>query len=223
MTPPFSIEIEPLLQQKCPELRLGNILCSVQVNSNYPLLLDNIQTISNAIAARTTTNQISQLANIAATRQAYKALGKKPGRYRPSAEALLRRVVSGKGLYTVNNIVDLLNLVSISTGFSIGGYDFETIQGAIQLGIGRPNEPYQAIGRGDLNIANLPIFRDKIGAFGTPTSDAVRTMVQPQTHLFWMVLYAFDGNTVSLEAAMQQAQNLLTNFAEASDFQTWIC
>jgi DNA/RNA-binding domain of Phe-tRNA-synthetase-like protein len=58
-------------------------------------------------------------------------------------------------------VVDLLNLVSVSTGFSIGGYDAERIKGAVVFGIGRKNEPYDAIGRGELNIESLPVFRDE--------------------------------------------------------------
>lgn len=78
---------------------------------------------------------ISKIPTISVSRKAYKACGKDPARYRPSAEALLRRVVSGKGLYQINNVVDQLNLVSISTGFSIGGYDVEQISGDITWGL----------------------------------------------------------------------------------------
>ena len=73
----------------------------------------------------------------------------------------------------------------------MGGYDLDKIQGDIQLGIGKQNEPYEAIARGTLNVANLPVLRDELGAFGSPTSDSVRTMVTQNTCNFLMVLFCF--------------------------------
>lgn len=80
-------------------------------------------------------------------------------RYRLSSEALMRRVVKGMELYHINNIVDLVNLVSLESGMSIGGYDADKIAGSAILSIGeKKGEPYEAIGRGELNIAGLPVF-----------------------------------------------------------------
>jgi DNA/RNA-binding domain of Phe-tRNA-synthetase-like protein len=101
----------------------------------------------NEIASTLQIEDISQIPAISASRKAYKACGKDPARYRLSAEALLRRVVNRNEIYQINNVVDLLNLVSISTGFSIGGYDADKIDGDIIYGIGKPNEPYIGIGR----------------------------------------------------------------------------
>jgi len=127
--------------------------------------------------------------------------------------------VNGKELYHINNVVDLLNLVSVTTGFSIGGYDVDAINGDIFMGIGRKHEPYDGLGRGELNIANMPVFRDENGAFGTPTSDSERTGVREHTRQFMMVIISFDGNN-SLQGAGQLAVQLLAEFASASNFQT---
>ena len=109
-----------------------------------------------------------------------------------------------------NNVVDLLNFVSISTGYSIGGYDAAKIVGATELGIGS-SEPYEGIGRGTLNIEGLPAFRDELGAFGTPTSDSVRTSVTAATTDFLMVLLDFEG-LPALHEAMSLALDLLQRF-----------
>jgi DNA/RNA-binding domain of Phe-tRNA-synthetase-like protein len=138
-------------------------------------------------------------------------LGKDPSRYRPSAEALTRRVVNGKGLYWINNVVDLLYLVSLESGFSIGGYDAEKIEGDVWFGIGKEDEPYQAIGRGQLNIADLPLFRDNLGAFGSPTSDSLRTMVTAETTEFLMIIIDFSGRQ-DLDTAEHRAIELFEKF-----------
>jgi DNA/RNA-binding domain of Phe-tRNA-synthetase-like protein len=135
-----------------------------------------------------------------------------------SAEALLRRTVQGKELYRVNNVVDLLNLVSVSTGFSIGGYDAGKIDGAVVFGIGHADEPYEGIGRGKLNIESLPVFRDNLGAFGSPTSDSVRTSVTLETKRFLMIIIDF-GALPELEQATEMAVKLLKNYAKADNFE----
>lgn len=89
-------------------------------------------------------------------RQAYKRLGKDPNRYRPSSEALRRRILRELPLYKVDTLVDLINLVSIRSGYSIGGFDADKIAGgSLVLGVGREGEIYHGIGRGELNIAGL--------------------------------------------------------------------
>jgi DNA/RNA-binding domain of Phe-tRNA-synthetase-like protein len=211
-------EISQDLKILCPHLRLGCIHAQVTVTESAPDFLLKMQEQCNQIAKTLTIEHISKIPAISASRQAYKMCGKDPARYRLSAEALLRRVVSGKGLYQISNVVDQLNLVSISTGFSIGGYDADQIQGDIIFGIGRPGEPYQAIGRGALNIENLPVFRDEIGAFGTPTSDSERTEVNNQTKHFLMILIDFEAGQ-QLEASIELSVGFLKDYCNADNIE----
>ena len=117
------ISIDETLKLKCPDLKLGCIQCDVIVEKEYPELLALIQENIATIRRNLEMDEISKLPSIAAARKGYKLTGKDPARYRLSAESLLRRIVKGNDLYKINNVVDLLNLVSIKTGFSIGGYD----------------------------------------------------------------------------------------------------
>jgi DNA/RNA-binding domain of Phe-tRNA-synthetase-like protein len=211
-----NISISTELKEHCPKLRLYCIESDVLVSESDAKLTSEIADRIKQINESLVIEEICKLPAIEASRKAYKACGKDPARYRLSAEALLRRVVSGKDLYQINNVVDQLNLVSISTGFSIGGYDAGQIQGKISFGVGRPDEPYSGIGRGELNIENLPVFRDEIGAFGTPTSDSVRTEVTDQTKRFLMILIDF-GSDNQLEVAAQMAIDLLNKYCFASN------
>jgi len=208
--PEFSTE--DIIRQKCPPARLGTLLCKVKVETPSSQLTGFIAAELEKLRAKLALEDIHQIAPLAEARTAYKALGKDPSRYRPSAEALLRRVVQGKGFYEVSNVVDALNLVSVSTGYSIGGYDLEKISGTIRFGRGEANEPYQAIGRGTLNIENLPLLRDGSGAFGSPTSDSLRTMVTPATTWFLAVFFDFGGND-KLEMAVEMLAVWLEQFA----------
>ena len=215
------ISIETNLKSKCPSFRLGCIECEVSIQSENVELWQVIHQKVVHQQATLSMSQIKDLPNIAAARKTYKTLGKDPSRYRLSSEALLRRIVNGKGLYKINNVVDALNLVSLSTGFSIGGFDADKIVGSIQIGIGQKGEPYEAIGRGRLNIENLPILRDNLGAFGSPTSDSMRTRVQATAQRFFMVILDF-GSSEDLNHTMQLAIQLLSDYAEAKAIKSWV-
>lgn len=203
---------------KVPDIQLSCIECNVEVSAKNEELWSEILQKIEALKSSFKVDDISKLPAIAASRNAYRACGKDPARYRLSAEALLRRIVNRGEIYQINNVVDLLNLVSVSTGFSIGGYDSEKIYGAIEFGIGKMNELYTGIGRGELNIENIPVFRDKMGAFGTPTSDSERTSVTMKTKRFLMIIidYSSDGKLVE---ATDMAVKLLEKYAGAKNLE----
>ncbi len=213
-----NISISNELKSRCLGLRLGCIEADVNVDESSIELLAEMTTRIQQISESLSIESISKIPTITASRKAYKVCGKDPARYRLSAEALLRRVVSGKGLYHINNVVDQLNLVSITSGFSIGGYDADQIEGDIVFGIGDQAEPYSGIGRGELNIENLPVFRDEMGAFGTPTSDSPRTEVKEQTRRFLMILIDFEGDKM-LNEAVQMAEYLLKSYCGAEKLE----
>jgi DNA/RNA-binding domain of Phe-tRNA-synthetase-like protein len=215
------IRISPDLRIRCPKLRLSCIEADVIVADSAINLSSRINEHCSVVSQSLVIEDISRIPAIHDSRMAYKLCGKDPARYRLSAEALLRRVVSGKGLYAISNVVDQLNLVSITTGFSIGGYDLDQIQGEITFGIGQADEPYSGIGRGELNIENLPVFRDDLGSFGTPTSDSQRTEVTLNTKRFLMVLIDFGGDS-RLSSATQMAIGFLSEFCQATNINEFI-
>jgi DNA/RNA-binding domain of Phe-tRNA-synthetase-like protein len=209
--------ISTQLAQKVPDLELACIECCVEMQDFNNDLWDEIQQKTVELSAKLKIEDIKDLPAISASRKAYKACGKDPARYRLSAEALLRRVINRNEIYQISNVVDLLNLVSISTGFSIGGYDADKIEGDIIYGIGEPNEPYTGIGRGELNIEGMPVFRDSIGAFGTPTSDSERTSVSLKTKRFLMIIIDYAASP-QLAEATNYARQLLMKYARATNF-----
>jgi DNA/RNA-binding domain of Phe-tRNA-synthetase-like protein len=212
------IKISEELFSRVPGVQLLCIECDVVSGETSTGLWELVKVRSVDTAARLKVEDISLIPAIQASRKAYKACGKDPARYRLSAEALLRRIVKGEELYRLGNIVDLLNLVSFTTGFSIGGYDALKINGPVEFGIGLSGEPYTSIGRGELNIEGLPVFRDASGAFGSPTSDSERTCVDQNTRRFLMVIVGF-GACHLLPEAEKMAVKLLMEFACANKLE----
>jgi DNA/RNA-binding domain of Phe-tRNA-synthetase-like protein len=214
------ITISDKLKKLVPALQLSCIESNVIYHPKNEILWEEIMKLISDINSKIRMDQISELKAVAATRNAYKACGKDPARYRPSAEALLRRAVKHNSVFQINNIVDLLNLVSLATGFSIGGYDADKIEGNVVFDIGIEEEPYRGIGRGELNIEGLPVFRDESGAFGTPTSDSVRTSVTEETKRFLMIITDF-GSPELLDDTTSMATDLLKKYAGATGINTF--
>lgn len=203
-----SVRIEDKLKAECPQMVLGQIECDIENTKHSDLLWIEIEDFISSLNNSSSIEEINSQPQIKITREVYKRTGKDPNRYRPSAEQLRRRVLQGKGLYKINTLVDLINLISLETGYSIGGFDVDKIVGDITAGIGNKDEKYEGIGRGLLNIEGLPVLRDSIGGIGTPTSDEERTALSIDTKHFLMIINAYSGREKVLPVFENSAERL---------------
>lgn len=215
----MNITLSDKIKAACPAFAGVAVHAKVQNTAYCAGLWEEINAFAQELTATTNVNAIKQHPVIAATRQAYKKLGKDPGRYRPSAEALRRRLLRGIALYQIDTLVDLINLVSLRTGYSIGGFDADKIQGnQLELGVGQAHEPFEAIGRGILNIEGLPVYRDAVGGIGTPTSDEERTKMNLDTQHILAIVNGYNGEE-GLPQAAEMIKELLEKYAEGSEVQ----
>lgn len=213
----MKIILENDILSVAPTLKVIKVEASVLNPPTSDLLWQELLAEGERIKSTFEMAMINKRPGIAATRQAYKALGKEPNRYRPSSEALCRRLVKGMELYRTLTLIDLINLLSVRSGYSIGGFDLDKIQGdTLRLGSGREGEKFEAIGRGLLNIESLPIYRDEIGGIGTPTSDEERTKLSENTSRLLMCINIY-GEELSIEDTINLTTDLLTRHASATD------
>lgn len=211
----FTFKVSEEIKNCCPEFAGVAIVAKVRNTQHNDLLWDEINLQIKEYRTAYQIENIKRISAIEWTRNAYKRFGKDPNRYRPSAEALGRRILRDLPLYQIDTLVDLINLVSIRTGYSIGGFDADKIEGnTLTLGVGRANEPYEAIGRGMLNIEGLPVYRDSLGGIGTPTSDNERTKLDLGTTNFLAVINGYDGKE-HLPQAVDYMQSLLRRFTDS--------
>lgn len=213
----MNIIVSQEIEQVCPTF-VGAAVEAQVVNTPYCAeLWDEIYELEQRLRQQLTTESLKTLPGIAATRAVYKKCGKDPSRYRPASEQLIRRMLQGKELYQIDTLVDLVNLASIAYGYSIGGFDADKMVGdTLTLGVGRKGEPYEGIGRGLLNIAGLPVYRDRQGGVGTPTSDNERTKMTLATRHLLVLINGYDGNRERVEANARYIQELVRKYA-ASD------
>lgn len=213
----MEITIEDIVREIVPGLRIAVVEADVKNSETSDELWALIERAASDVAMVTELADVNKRPAIRATREAYKAFGKEPNRYRPSAEALSRRVVKGMGLYRINTLVDLINLVSLQSGYSIGGFDIDSIDGeSLSLGVGLEGEPFEAIGRGQLNIAGLPVYRDSTGGIGTPTSDHERTKLTMETSRLLMCINIY-GEEMPVDETLGLVTDLLERFASAQN------
>lgn len=217
----ITINISEAIAQTCPDLHVLAIRCDIKNTPSDNQLWEEISQAEQSVRETCKIADVNKWGPVKATRQAYKKLGKDPNRYRPSAEALYRRILRNLPLYKINTLVDIVNLVSIKSGYSIGAFDTDKIAGnKLTLGVGEENERYHAIGRGELNICGLPVYRDQTGGIGTPTSDEERTKIELETSGLLIIINGYSGSSGLEEAGIYTA-DLLKKYVSATNFKIW--
>ncbi len=215
------ISIDKKLLDVCPNLQLGCINYSVNVEKGNEELWDEINKEISKITNNMTMEDVYKQKNIESSRNLYKLIGKDPHRYRVSSEALIRRIVQGKGLYKINNVVDANNLISIISKLSVGSYDTDKLGENLIFRIGKKGESYKGIGKDIVNTENLPVFSDEFGAYGSPTSDSEKAMITNDTKNVLTVLIAFSDDA-GLEQYMSEATKILEKYVGAKNISTYI-
>jgi len=213
-----TVTIDPQLKAKCPRVALGCLTADVEARETSPALEEELRVCEEKILKLPEPRAVLESSAILATRSGYKALGKDPARYRGSAEALIRRILAGKGLPRIHAVVDIINIVSVESRLPIGLYDPAHVRGDITFRAGRAAETYKGIGKYDLNLESLPLFADELGPHGSATSDSERTMVTPATERVLAIFVSF-GGPENLERFAERMKSLISIHAAGSNNQ----
>jgi DNA/RNA-binding domain of Phe-tRNA-synthetase-like protein len=215
----MNITISNTIKEKTPTFTIGVMTADVIVKDIMmdSLIKEHEDNINNTYDIK----DIVQLPIIIDGRNAYKTYGKDPSRYRLAVESLYRRLSKGNTLYRINNIVDLGNILSIQTRKSVAVLDYNKIEGDVLIRLGRDDDQYEGIGRGPLNISNIPLYEDSIGPFGSTTSDTTRTMITDATTKILLFIISFSGDE-QLDDDLRNAVELYKEYGFASNIDTYI-
>ena len=210
---------------KLPAVKLGTIEAdAVRVAPSDQALAQLMDEVCERKRREFTLESLADSKPVRDVRAMFREWGMDPSKYRPSSEALLRRVVQGKGLYRVSNVVDIGNLGSIETGWPFGCYDRSRIQQPIEFRHGLAGESYEGIGKQTWHLQGRPLLADSQGPFGSPISDSTRSMITESAKDILIVLYVPAGAIdASLEVAIKRIIERLTTFAGASVTRSGIC
>lgn len=200
-----------------PGVKLGTVEAdALRVAPADEALAREMHEVCERLRSKLTVEQVAGLEPIRAVRGMFRAWGVDPSKYRPSAEALLRRVAQGKGLYRLSNVVDIVNLCSVETGWPYGCYDAGKLAPPVTLRHGQPGETYERIGRAMWHLDGHPVLADQQGPFGSPMSDSTRTMITEETNSLLLTVFApLDAPNERLQTALERFASLLARHASA--------
>lgn len=207
------IQIDSALLKQLPQLCLGIIAYRNCAISRSPQMFrGRFNLFQEQVRLQYEGKEIAEIPPIASWRQAFRQLGVSPSRYRPSAEALLRRVIKGQGISEINSGVDVNNLFSLQHLLPIGIYDQNFIDGSITCGIGDENEAFEALNGRQVSMTGKLLLRDTQGPFGSPYVDSQRTAVTENTTNCLQVLFIIqDEHSPDIMPLLQEIGSLFTH------------
>ena len=212
------ITIDRSITDTLPEFNIIAILMDVNAKETTDDIKELINKYQEIIKGEySSLEDVLNIPLIKKARDGYKKLGKDPSRYRLACESLLRRIVKGNDLYIINNLVDIGNILSIDFKRSTAVLDYDKIKGDIRIRRGEVTDVYEGIGRGIINVENIPVYVDDISPFGSTTSDTLRTSVSLNTKkvLFFIVCFD-DGNH---DDEIDKAIKYYEKYAEAKNIE----
>lgn len=122
-------------------------------------------------------------------RDMFKNNGIDPSRYSPSAEALLKRIIDGKDLYRINNVVECNNMGSMRFELPMGVYNSDNLVGDVVFKFGNNSDMMETMAKGEMNMNNILLTRDSEKLFGSPVSDSPHAMITENTKNILLLVY----------------------------------
>lgn len=213
----IEVKINNELREKCKDVKLGVIKYKAKVKESSEQLNSELNNLCINLQEKYSIEDVLKIRSIQDIRAVYKSLGKDPSRYRVSSEALLRRVLQGKGIYRVNNIVDVNNLISLTYLLPMGSYNLDKVNEFILFRAGEEGEEYKGIGKGSVNLTSMPVLVDNAGVFGSPTSDSDRTMVTEGAENLLMIMISFSEEDI--KEKVDEVIIMLKKYVDATDIE----
>ena len=212
---------EKILKASNNRMALGVLKANVVVTKFTEKLWVEIDNYLDSIKSKYDAKSLPELPEIKAVCDTYKTLGKSPKLFKGSNEALMLRVIQNKGLYKINTVVDVNNLISVKACRSLGSYDLEKLRGDIIFRPGLKGESYTGTTKRSVDLENLPLLSDNKGPFGSPTSDSSRALISESTTRVMTVIYSFDGVT-GIEDQLSSLAQLFQEYSQATAIETFI-
>ena len=178
----FQFSASEIINTKISGLKFGVLLAHrLQVQKSGADFDSAFSDLQRFLQEKFSTLRPAEEETVKYVRRMYGRIGWEPTRYRPSSEALIRRILKGTGLYRINNLVDFGNIASARFHLPMGLYDAAKISGKILMDVGKEEESYRGISNPEIHAAGKLILRDDIGIFGNPTADSLRTSITDTT------------------------------------------
>ena len=190
------LRVEREIFERFPGVHVGVIVAhEIDNGGERPDLSTQLRYQEERLRDRLAGEVLVEHPSIAPWRDAYRAFGAKPKKYPSSIEALVRRVLKGDEIPSINPLVDLYNVSSLRHLLPVGGEDLDRIEGRLELRFATANEPeVELLGR---PVAAAPeagevIYADDVGAVCRRWNwrEAARTCMTAETRNAVLVVEA---------------------------------
>lgn len=186
----MEIQISDELKLLIPGFKIGVVRYdNIHVSDSPQMLKGRLQLFQESLYFDYIDKKVTDIPAINEWRKFFKKVGTDPNRYRPSNEALYRRVQKQQFIQTVNSAVDMNNFLSLQYQIPLGIYDSSLLNGNIVIKIGSEHESYVAINERDISLTKKILSADQHGPFGSPYVDSKRTAVTPNTNKALHLIY----------------------------------
>ena len=167
------------------------------------------QSVTTRVRDSRTLEALSSDPTVAGLRRLFRAAGCDPTRYRPSSEALLRRLLKGSEMPEIHPLVDLNNCLSAELAVPCCVMAEGTFEPPYVMRSGQPGESYESL-RGPFNLEGKPLLVDALGPCDAPITGSQRVKVSAETERATLVAYLPAG-VLSWEVALEKLRSLLTD------------
>jgi DNA/RNA-binding domain of Phe-tRNA-synthetase-like protein len=130
-------------------------------------LIGLLRQAEESVRARLNLETLAEQPALKSWREAFRAFGAKPADFRPSIEAMARRVLRGDPLPSINAIVDIGNVISLRHLLPAGAHAIDHLTGDISLRLADGNEDFVALGSQDGAAPEHPLPGEVIFAEGS--------------------------------------------------------
>ncbi|WP_368659493.1 B3/4 domain-containing protein [Metabacillus halosaccharovorans] len=178
----MEITVQDQLKQLIPDFKIAIVhYQDIQVGDSPQMLKGRLQLFQESLFFDYEDKKVTEIPAILEWRKIFKSIGTDPNRYRPSNEALYRRIQKQQFLQTVNSAVDLNNFLSLQYRIPLGIYDLDKLSGHVTIKIGSEDDSYIAINEREVQLTKKLLSSDNEGAFGSPYVDSKRSAVSTAT------------------------------------------
>lgn len=187
----MKLTIDPQINETLGNFKIGVIhYNNITVSDSPQMLKGRLQLFQEQLYFELDDKEITDFPGLLEWQLVWKALGADPSRYRPSAEALFRRVKKQNYLSAINSAVDMNSFLSLQYEIPLGLYDADQLQGDVEIIVGTSTDRYEGLNNRMNTLTGILVSKDQQGAFGSPYVDSKRTAVTEQTknalHLFYL-------------------------------------
>jgi len=191
----MDVMIDKEAKMRNPGILIGYaVIEGVSVDKTQKTLKKEIMSVINSVKDKYH-SRVDMYATkpIKEIRDLFKKTGIDPSRYTPSAEALLKRIIDGKDLYRINNVVECNNVGSMKFELPMGVYNLNRLVGDIVFKFGSDSDIMETMAKGEMNMKDILLTRDNEKLFGSPISDSPHAMITEDTKNVLLLVYGTTG------------------------------